>query len=79
MKSRKKRKNVIQIINGAVYSAHTESRFEKSEIMPLNLLIIYLTITIPASNFLNGNLPTAFNNAWTLHAERRIHHGGLVR
>jgi hypothetical protein len=67
----KKQKDAIRIISLASYNAHTEPLFKKLNILPLKQLIDYFKIQF-IHQFKFKHLPSAFENVWTLNADRYI-------
>jgi hypothetical protein len=65
-----KQKMAIRLIHNAVYNAHTESLFKKSEVLPLHMLIDYFRIQF-MHQFVYNHLPASFSRCWLTNAERR--------
>lgn len=62
-------KKAIRLINNTAYNAHTESLFKTNGILPLPLLIQYFKLQI-MQQYINGFLPTQFNNTWITNQAR---------
>jgi len=65
----KLQKKAIRIIHGLPYNGHTESFFKKSKILPLPYLIKFFRLQF-MQQFVQGYLPSSFDNIWTNNALR---------
>ena len=63
-------KSAIRIISKAAYNAHTEPLFKSNNILPLNDLIQFFNLQT-MHRYIQGFLPTAFNQIWLTNQERR--------
>ena len=66
----KKQKNAIRIVFDSKYNAHTEPLFKKSEILPLNNLIIFFKLQF-MQRFCQNMLPVSFNDTWSVNSIRQ--------
>ena len=65
-----KQKYAIRIIANCKYNAHTEPIFKKLNILPFPMLTEYFKLQF-MQNYVQGFLPSSFNNMWTTNRERR--------
>jgi hypothetical protein len=64
-----KQKAAIRLINSASYNAHTEPLFKISNVLPLNLLILYFKLQF-MQHYKFNHLPAIFNNIWQTNEQR---------
>ena len=63
-------KMAIRIVSGLKYNAHTEPTFKKMGILPLPSLVDFFVIQF-MQRYIQGFLPTTFDNTWITNAARR--------
>ena len=66
----KLQKYAIRVISHSKYNAHTEPIFKDLKILPLSNLISFFNLQI-MQRYVQGFLPSSFNNIWLTNAERR--------
>jgi len=66
----KKQKLAVRAIHNSVYNAHTEPLFKSANILPLPFLIDFFALQF-IQQFIQGFLPTSFNDTWLTNAHRR--------
>jgi hypothetical protein len=64
-----KQKAAIRLINFASYNAHTEPLFKISNVLPLNLLILYFKLQF-IQHYKFNHLPAIFFNLWQTNEQR---------
>ena len=66
----KKQKIAIRIVHDSIYNAHTEPLFKNACVLPLKYLIQFFSLQF-MQQFIQGFLPSSFNNTWITNATRR--------
>ena len=72
-----KQKSAVRIVSGSRYNAHTEPIFKKLNILPLPSLIEYFKIQF-MQRFVQGFLPSSFENVWETNQIRRLDEDQVV-
>jgi len=66
----KMQKDAIRLILNKPYNAHTEPLFKELKILPFDKLLLYFNLQI-MQRYIQGFLPSAFNNVWITNQARR--------
>jgi len=66
----KMQKNAIRLILNKPYNAHTEPLFKELKILPFDKLVLYFNLQV-MQRYIQGYMPSAFNNMWITNQARR--------
>ena len=73
----RKQKAAIRVITNSRYNQHTEPLFKELNILPLPKLCEYFKLQF-VQRFIQGYLPSSFNNIWITNEARRSENVSMV-